>query len=195
MPGFTRRIRLETGWAEASMSPRNWVRVGDRLMPRRVAVDMPGVDGNPRLQMDLEVLDGRPQCRSVRIESVDGGREIQKLDLRSVEVGRWMEDIFAAFALEVVEESGGEIKAVASFDFDAEIGALGAIQGARKARKITPDLLREVAAVYRANIRGNPTQAIADRFGVSHRQASNYRKRAEEAGLLPPTTRGKKRAD
>jgi hypothetical protein len=62
----------------------------------------------------------------------------------------------------------------------------------RERRRITPELLRQVADVYLANP-ATPTKAVHERFFVSMRQATNYVQAAEAAGYLPPTTRGKKR--
>jgi hypothetical protein len=61
-------------------------------------------------------------------------------------------------------------------------------------RQITPELLKGVAEVYRRHIDGAPTQAVAKTFGVKPRMASVYVDRARQAGLLPQTTQGKKRA-
>jgi hypothetical protein len=46
--------------------------------------------------------------------------------------------------------------------------------------KITNDLLREVAGIYRAYVTDNPTQAIADHYDKSHRTAGGYVKAARE---------------
>lgn len=51
-----------------------------------------------------------------------------------------------------------------------------------------------VAEVYRRNINGAPTQAVAKAFGVKSRMASTYVDRARQAGLLPQTKQGKKKA-
>ena len=48
-----------------------------------------------------------------------------------------------------------------------------------------------VRRIYRANLEGNPTQAVARRFGKAHRTAGLYIARARAKGLLGPTTPGK----
>lgn len=48
-------------------------------------------------------------------------------------------------------------------------------------RRITPDLLREVAAVVKGDDYGEPNKAVVRRFNVSPRTASRWIKAAEEA--------------
>ncbi len=58
-------------------------------------------------------------------------------------------------------------------------------------RKITDELLREVAEVYRDNLERNPTQAVADRFDKSHRTAALYVQHARDKGFLGAAIKGK----
>ena len=71
------RIKFTAGWAEANLGPRSHVRVGDRLVPKAIDVDFPGVDGQPALRMALAVVDGRPQCRRLTIEATEDGFVVQ----------------------------------------------------------------------------------------------------------------------
>jgi hypothetical protein len=57
---------------------------------------------------------------------------------------------------------------------------------------VTPALLAEVARVYRENLDGNPTEAVAKYTGREHRTAALYVQRARKAGLLGPTSPGRK---
>ena len=85
---------------------------------------------------------------------------------------------------------------MATSDAD-HVDAVRAFQRARKgrsARKITPAFLERVAETYRTNLNGNPTEAVARTEGVAHRTAGGYVEKARDAGILPPTTRGKKGA-
>jgi len=106
--------------------------------------------------------------------------------------------MFAAFAAKVVEDNPDGTVASIEVPFGASHeSAVTVLHDARKghgARRLTPALLAEVAQVYRARIDDRPTAAVAAAFGVAHRTAALYVQRAREAGLLPPTTRGKKRA-
>ena len=60
-------------------------------------------------------------------------------------------------------------------------------------RDLTPEVLKRVAEVYRANFDHAPTQAVARTFGVGPRMASTYVQKARERGYLPPTKQGKKK--
>ena len=63
-------------------------------------------------------------------------------------------------------------------------------------RTITPELLADVAALYRANITGSPIDAIRRALGCSTRTAARYVElcRSDEYQLLPKTTRGQRKA-
>ena len=57
--------------------------------------------------------------------------------------------------------------------------------------KVTDELLREVAEVYRANVENYPTQAVANHFDRQPRTARLYVQRARDAGFLGPAIQGK----
>ncbi len=62
-------------------------------------------------------------------------------------------------------------------------------------RKMTPELLAEVAALYRDNLGERSTwDVIAQRFGVERQTAGRYIMHARKAGYLPQTDRGIGRA-
>lgn len=161
-----------------SQRPQVWVRVGKTLLPKRVEVVFEGdaEERSPDVEMVLEVVDGRPQCREVIVRSVPGGREVRDSDLAAVRVEQLTEDAFGYYGL---THSPTQVHRE--------------VHAARRPRKMTPDFLRSVAAVYVENRSGNPTQAIEDRFGVAPRTAALYAQRATEAGFLPPTTPGRRR--
>jgi hypothetical protein len=58
-------------------------------------------------------------------------------------------------------------------------------------RRLSDEMLEEVAQVYRSNVTNKPTQAVADHFGKAHRTAGLYVSRAREAGLLGRAHPGK----
>lgn len=64
---------------------------------------------------------------------------------------------------------------------------------AGRRRKLTDDLLREVAEIYRAAIAEgrHPTTAVRDALMVSHSQAAKYVSRARKRGYLGPTSAGR----
>jgi len=187
------RVNLEWGWAEADAGAAR-VRIGDRLVPRVVAAHFTGADGQPALDLVLEVVNGVPQCRELRLTAIAGRREIKRLDLDAIHLTEWVEDLFALFASRIVSEEGGVTTSV--MRLDDHVGAADQMRQARRgksARKLTPDFLAGVADVYRAHLGGAPTQAVASAFGVQGRMASKYVQLARSAGLLPLTTPGKKK--
>jgi hypothetical protein len=59
---------------------------------------------------------------------------------------------------------------------------------------ITPELLKEVATIYRANLAsGAPTKAVADALYYSRASAGRLVMKAREGGFLPPTEQRKAR--
>ncbi len=196
---YRERLDLDGGWAEAKpYGPDGGrVRIGDRIVPRVISVHFMGADGQPALDMRLEVIDGVPQCRELRITSSEGGRGLKPLDLRAVRLVEWIEDIYAMFAMRVLDEREGVVTAVMEVSDRAHDDAISEFKRARRgkgARKITPAFLASVAEIYKEHQSGAPTAAVASAFGVRHRMASEYAKRAEAAGYLPATSPGKRRS-
>jgi hypothetical protein len=195
-----RRRQLPFGWATVAKDTRD-VELGDHYVPERIEVDCPSVDGQPRLELSLAIVEGRPQCRQLQIASDNDGREVRQLDLDAVHLNAWIEEIFAAFARPIIERAPGYI-VVADVDGEEhEFAAVAAMQRARRgkgARRIDRAFLERVAAVYRENIDGNPTKAVEQAFNVGSRQAANYvqlcRPPHSDPPLLPPTSVGRKRA-
>jgi hypothetical protein len=182
-----RRIDLTVGWAEYDELGDD-VRIGDRLVPRLVYVDFPGVDGQPRLTMTIDSSSGVPRCTDLRIESVEGGHEVRTKDLRAVEVDNWIEAIVPLTTSQVVSEGDGGVNAVIrvpdsdSADFKA---ARATLRQARLVgrRKLDDDLYRRVAEVYKSE-ELRPAEAVRLAFGVKDRTAFRYIAEARKRGLL-----------
>ncbi len=196
--GIRRRVDLEVGHAEADIGVE--VEVGDRLVPPVIDVTFPGADGQPGLSMRLEVVNGMPQCRGLHLESVEGGRAVRQSDLAAVRLAQWVDDIFAMFASRIIErhEDGSPAAAVGEVvtaeRHQAAIGQFRSSRTGKGSRKLTNAFLVGVTDVYRKHFDANPTQAVAVAYGVKPRTASLYVQLARDAGLLPRTTRGRKRA-
>jgi hypothetical protein len=191
------RVSFDAGWAETSDAFGEYLQVGDRLVPPHVDVHFEGDGVQPSLDLRLEVVDGVTQCRELRITSAPGGREVKALDLAAVRLREWVEELYALFAWEVVDRQAGFVRATMSASDAAHVDAVRAFQRARKgkgARKITRAFLEEVAKVYRDNLGGKPTEAVGRQYVVAPRTAAGYVEQARAAGILPPTTRGKKGA-
>jgi|BarGraIncu01121A_1022015.scaffolds.fasta_scaffold08660_3 hypothetical protein len=181
------RIDLNVGWADYD-GLGDKVRIGDRMVPHSVYVTLPGVDGQPRLTMTIDSSSGVPRCTDLRIESVEGGREVRTKDLRAVEVDTWIEAIIPLTMAQVVSEGPGGTNSVVrvpdsnSADFKA---AKSTLRQARRVgrRKVNDDLLRRVAEVYESEDR-RPAEAVQLAFGVADRTAFRYIAEARKRGLL-----------
>jgi hypothetical protein len=187
------RVDFGFGYAETDAMQRP-VRVGDRLAPAAIDVHCPGADGQPALYLRLEVVDGVPQCRQLRITSSADGRAVKPLDLDAVRLSDWVDEIYALHVVEKDEHGTIIMRAPTDDALDASEAAFRTARRGKGARKIDRRFLERVAEVYRDHLDGAPTKAVEEAFGVSHRQASNYVRSARDLGALGETTRGKKGA-
>jgi hypothetical protein len=163
------------------------VRLGDREVPRIVRAEIGDpLSGNPVVYVQLEVIGDRPQCREVHFASAVGGREVRQGDLDAFRIAEWVERVFVLSAWPTYATNA---------EFQAERPALrAAVTAARKSRRVDRAFLEQVADVYRRNVDDRPTATVATAFGISHSTAAEYVRRARAAGLLPPTTPGKRKA-
>ncbi len=173
------------------------VRVGDRMFPSEIRSVFPSDKASPALHLRVAWVDGAPTCREVRIVAKESGRGIQSADLRGVRLDDWIEDLVTVTATDVVEQRDGLVTTAYAVSRPEQLReAARAVQAARRGarKKITPKFLREVAQVYREHTGRAPTEAVQLHFGVGYRAAAGYVQKARAAGLLPPTTPGKKKA-
>lgn len=185
----------EGGWARAEIGPNQLARIGSRDLPKRIEFHFDGADGQPSLSMRFEIVEDVPQCREVRFTSTADGREVRQVDLGAVKVATFVEDVFALFAMDVVDETEDFVALVPTRSEDlAEV--FQEIQAARKgkgARTLTRAFLQQVADVYVANVEGSPTKAIAQRWNVAHGTAAQWVWKARnEYHFLGTTESGKK---
>ncbi len=172
------------------------VRVKNRAVPRAFEMELEYEDGRPDLTLGFEVRDGVPQCRRAELRSTEDGREVLASDLRGVKLEDLLELAVAhvAMVFEVHEQPGGVLTSMepvmTEFEARETVRELRSVRREAR-RRVTDDVLRAVAEVYRANVANNPTAAVAKHIGRSHRTAGLYVQRAREAGFLGKTTRGK----
>jgi hypothetical protein len=164
-----------------------YVPVGDRFVNSWLILRIEGDAGQPTFTSRVEVREGVPRIVEYRFHSQPGEAEVRASDLRQVQ----FDLVLAAY-----DESSGrlELSGVGLISGQEAMKAtVDVLRKSRANRKITPDFLREVAEVYKANLATGPTRAVRERFFVSERQAGGYVQRARRLGFLPPTTPGKKR--
>jgi len=168
------------------------VQVGHVRMPKTFTANLSeDDDGAPDVALTFEVRSGVPECREVNIRATDDGREVKCSGLAGVRVEDILEAALRDLMLDIQIRTAGELP-----DWlDTEPGRT-AVSESRKARvgrkvTVTDELLREVAEVYRANVAGHPTAAVADHFDKAHRTAALYVKRARGRGFLGAALKGK----
>lgn len=170
-------------WSTAKIVP-----VGDGVgLPARLTYRHAGVPPQPALTVEIEVAEGgAPVCTGVRLTGVAGSSAVRVRDLRAVPLEQILDQVTAAAAHERHGPTGW-LKgwgAGPSARFQQRRGTKAIRAAQREARrKITPELLAEVAAKHR-EIDGAKVTGIADLYGVHPRTASRYIRAAREGGYL-----------
>lgn len=160
------------------------VPVGDRLVPEAIFIKVDSDNANPELKMKIEVRQGIPIFTEVTLKSNPGGPDIRDRDLKNIYLDNWLREIVAEFSESPDGEGDGDRR-----------HAIKNVEQVRKGRsRMSPEYLERVAKVYRDNVTGKPTDAVRRAFGLTPRTAARYVSRAREAGLLPPTDPGVKKA-
>jgi hypothetical protein len=199
--GGVLRVRLSGGY----------VRLESHQVPARLELVTAGVE--PEIYARIEVDENRSRLGELRFLSTDpDSRGVRQSDLRAVEVAQLLEDFVALFTLgygliphtyrgkdapaEGIPTYALEFvgSVVEGEGLDPAFSNLARSLRRSRHRDITPALLEKVAEVYRGNFDRAPTKAVEHHFQVSQRMAAEYVSRARGAGMLPPTSRGKKQA-
>lgn len=170
----------------------DYVEVGGRWIPTEILVEIRGGPSQPNLSMKIEVRENIPQWTEVTLRARANGPEVRDKDFAALRLDDWLEVIVSA-----ASAKGSGIPGLGGWSKPQnDESALHDIRALRKGRPrtYTPELLQKTAEVYRRHFVSRPTEAVARTFGVPHRTAARYVQRAREAGHLPPTDRGKKKA-
>jgi hypothetical protein len=149
------------------------------MLPDRFVATGIADEDDPIVRVSFEVVAGIPQCRRMEIIAIDGGREVRPTDVHSVHLADVLELVYSQIGL--VEHDGSWTLSLGG------AGVRAAVRSARKGRPrtMTPELLGEVAAIYREHVDGGtPTAEVARRFSVASRTARLYIKKARDSGLL-----------
>ena len=170
----------------------SYVWVQDRLVPSWLEFCFNGDASSPSITGRLEIRDGAPRIVRIAFESRDDEGEVRQGHLRAVQVDALVM-LMAGFALTLDRDEAGEVVVGLSNEGEPLAVAHQTLRSVRSNRRITTALLSDVAEVYRSHLATGPTKAVREQFFVSERTAANYVQRARQAGLLPPTTPGKKR--
>ena len=196
--------------ASVHYTPGDFTRVKDRVVPRAFDLRMEHEDARPSVVLGFEIRDGVPQCRRAELLSTDDGREVLSSDLRGIKLEDLLESTMAAVAMVSTtsglagwEDAPLPDPAARPDLFSAAIRpatggddrtqTLMTVRAVRREarRKVTDEVLQDVARVYRENVGNNPTMAVAEFTGRAHRTAALYVKKAREAGYLGLAIKGK----
>jgi hypothetical protein len=102
--------------------------------------------------------------------------------LTAIKLDNLRDDVYAAAGVFIRNPEGGDLVRKlgwASFKRDRK-----RVESVTRRRKVTPELLSQVAEVYNGAPVGGRLAAIRAAFVVSERQAIRYKKQAEEMGLI-----------
>jgi hypothetical protein len=177
-------------WAEFNLARYGWTVVEDgvRLPEQFVANFL--INEVRLVEMRIEVRDGKPECRAVKVEVKDDQPPLSGPQLR-VPIPSYI--THACNAIAFMESTKAKWQ---SDEYKTE--AVGAIKKVRQKRPMTDELLRQVAVIYQATEQ-NKINAIMGEVHVADSTARLYvseaRKRVDpQTGekFLPPSTRRKK---
>lgn len=145
-------------------------------------------DHTVELDISIEKVerDGRPHelpvCDAIRVERNPSRPPLTGDELRRFPLAHWVEFSCTQAAMRSETSDGVTTMTPITTDADAE-AAEAAVRGTRRRRRITDELLRDVATVYLHA--GEDAGVVSDRFHVSQAQAFRYVRMARERGLLP----------
>jgi hypothetical protein len=159
------------------------VALGRAVVSREALMTFEGIKGSPDVTMRFEIRDGRPECIGIVIEAKPNGRGIRSADMAMFNIDSLTVGVF------------GQIGTIGVRDEDYARVVDRELREARYSRRsgVTREELEKVAKDYRDHLNASPARAVALLGGYSERTAARRIKQAEEAGLLPKTTPGKKR--
>lgn len=171
-----------------------WVPLGDDYVVEAEAY-VHGVDratGAPDLEARFEIRDEVPECVEFTLRSKEGGRAVRTSDLRLFEIDGFTVNTYMRIVMRRRRKVGEAAQPLRD-ERDAWAANAALVDAVRGRRSVSRWELEEVARVYTENVDQQPTRAVELFLGKSARTAARRIKQAEDAGLLPPTTKGKKR--
>jgi hypothetical protein len=151
---------------------------------------------DPDMHVRVELRDGSPVATELSWKSMPGQSEIRMKHLRQTDITKLVTDLVVSTIWRGEVPLGEEVPDATALR-QSKLMAQKFVERQRLPRErrvMTDDFLRSVAQVYRENIDGNPTEAVAKVFNVRPRMASTYVAKARAARLLPRTKQGQKKA-
>jgi hypothetical protein len=166
---------------------------GAVYVPAVYRVQLFGGDQQPSLMLTYEIRGQKPVCVGTQLEAKPDGRQILRKDLD--DVGDMFHDC-AEIAFRAVLRYGEQDDRTLAIGgrVDADTARQVSASARKRGKKDDPDFLQEVAELYRDNVDSGPWAAIEARFGCAQSTAGRYVQWAREAGYLPKTEKGVKKA-
>jgi hypothetical protein len=157
------------------------VPMGDVLAYRRLTYTHHGDGERPACQVTFEVRDGVPVCTYFALSAMAGEMGVRPRYLKEFPLDAVRNDMYAYVAVFTREPDGG---LMAKFGRTSRERTRAQVEQAAKRRKVTPELLKNVAAVHQDAPEGGRIDAVRGAFTVSTRTALRYIAAAKEKGLI-----------
>jgi hypothetical protein len=137
----------------------------------------------------VEIEDGQPHCRELRLRAVDGGPPITGSALRSIPLASYLERTLELQWLPYRKQAGTDC---------VELATSRDVKEGRRTRRPKDEVLPKVIEEYRRAladpdpaVRRAPTQAVADRLHYERGHVSRLLSEARKLGLLGSARRGR----
>lgn len=166
----------------------------DYLVPTAAVASVVGADDLPDLMAQVALVDGAPVITQLSITSKPHGMAVRDSHLDGLSMDKLARTTLLEMAIRIERTEDG-VKLGHIEDQTSDMWAVvDAFDHAQKSRRgPSSALLQQVADIYRAHVDQSPARAVAEVLSLPQRTAARRIKQAEEAGLLPKTTPGKKR--
>lgn len=168
-----------------------WIESPKIMVPSRVTYRLSGGDG-PTIEATFAMCDGVPGVVDLHVSSARPGVPLRADDV-PITLHNLTRHVFEQF---VYRETSSGTTPETFFQVDYEklpaSESRRVVGNKRVGRPPVPrEELERVADAYRRNVDAKPLQYLQRHYSYSSRTAARRVQQARDAGLLPPTTRGK----
>jgi hypothetical protein len=158
------------------------VPMGDVFAYRQITYSYEGGAEWPAFKIIFEVHNGTPVCISINLAASGSERYIRAKDLNTLKLDDLRDEVYAYAGLFVPNPDGpGWIRKFGPASVKQD---LKRVQNVTRRRKVTPELLSQVAEVHQAAPERGRLEAVKAAFCVSERQALRYIGQAKQRGLI-----------
>ncbi|MGO9523849.1 hypothetical protein [Mycobacterium sp.] len=169
--------RLPDG-GRVEVTDRAVVPMGDVKAYRQLTYTHGGGKGRPACRIIFEVQGGVPVCASFTLSAV-GQTPVRAKDLRAIKLDELRETVYATAGVFMPTSDGKWLLTVGYSVEDRQH-----VEQAARRRKVTPELLSQVAEIHNQAPDDGHLEAVVSAFRVSERQAWRYIAQARKEGLI-----------